>query len=211
MRVRVTHSEEVRVAARSDTATSTLRGRIFGLTVGWLAVAVMVALRLLRAAVPVERRQFLRNATLGAVGSALALLGAGFGLLLWPNKTGAFGSEVTVRAEDLPAVNARPYRHTAGHFFLAHNDDGLLALWWKCPHLDCTVPWVGPPDSPNAYQCPCHGSMYDYNGVRTGGPAPRPMDLMKVTVAEDGNVRVDTGEITQRTDYAPDQAVPYPA
>lgn len=162
-------------------------------------------------AVRPDRRQFLRNAALGAVGSVLALLGAGFGLLLWPNKTGAFGSTVTVNADDVPAVNAPPYRHTAGHFYLAHNDDGLLAMWWKCPHLGCTVPWVGPPDSRQAYQCPCHGSMYDYNGVRTGGPAPRPMDLMQLTVAGDGSVRVDTGEITTRGDYTPDQAVPYPA
>jgi cytochrome b6-f complex iron-sulfur subunit len=169
----------------------------------------LAALRLLQTRMPVARRQFLRNAALGAVGSVLTLVGAATGLLLWPNKTGAFGSELTVRAEDVPTVDAPPYRYTASHFYLAHNDDGLLALWWKCPHLGCTIPWVGPPDSPQAYQCPCHGSMYDYNGVRTGGPAPRPMDLMALTVAEDGSVRIDTGQITQRTDYTPDQAVPY--
>ena len=181
----------------------------FGIAVGWLSLPMIVTLRRFPAAVSVGRRQFLRNAVLGAVGAVVTLLGAGFGLLLWPRKTGAFGSEVTVRADAVPAINAPPYRHTAGHFYLAHNDDGLLALWWKCPHLGCTVPWVGPPDSPQAYQCPCHGSMYDYNGVRTGGPAPRPLDLMKLTVAEDGSVRIDTGQITMRTDYTPDQAVPY--
>jgi Rieske Fe-S protein len=53
--------------------------------------------------------------------------------------------------------------------------------------------------------------MYDYNGVRTGGPAPRPMDLMRVKVDDKtGNVTVDTGEITQRTGYTPDQAAPFP-
>lgn len=162
-------------------------------------------------AVRPDRRQFLRNAALGAVGSALALFGAGVGLLLWPNKTGAFGSELTVRADDVPAINAPPFRSTGGHFYLAHTPDGLLAMWWKCPHLGCTVPWVGPPDSPHAYQCPCHGSMYNYFGERTGGPAPRPLDLMQVTLADDGSVRVDTGEITTRTAYTPDQAVLYPA
>lgn len=182
-----------------------------GFTLNWRLVQQIVALRSLWDGAPVGRRQFLRNATLGATGAALALVGVGFGLLMWPRKTGAFGSEITVRSSDVPAVRAAPFRHTGGHFYLAHNDDGLLALWWKCPHLGCTVPWVGPADSPQAYRCPCHGSMYDYNGVRTGGPAPRPMDLMRVTVAQDGNVRVDTGEITQRTDYFPNQAVSYPA
>ena len=131
--------------------------------------------------------------------------------MLWPNKTGAFGGEVTVAARDVPAVYDPPFRSMTGHFYLARNDDGLLAMWWKCPHLGCTVPWIGPPDSPEAYHCPCHGSMYDYNGVRTGGPAPRPLDLMKLTVAQDGSVRVATGEISQRADYVPSQAVPYRA
>lgn len=175
------------------------------------AVAFTALMRWLWVETPTARRQFLRNAALSATGAALTLVGAGFGFLLWPRKTGAFGGELTVRREDVPAVKAPPYRYTAGHFYLAHNEDGLLALWWKCPHLGCTVPWVGPVDSPQAYRCPCHGSMYDYNGVRTGGPAPRPMDLMKITVAADGNVKVDTGQITQRAVYAPSQAVPYPA
>ena len=92
-----------------------------------------------------DRRQFLRNAALGAVGSVLALMGAATGLLLWPNKTGAFGSELTVRAADVPPVDAPPLRNIQGKFFLVHNPDGLLALYTKCPHLGCTVPWVGPP------------------------------------------------------------------
>jgi cytochrome b6-f complex iron-sulfur subunit len=120
-----------------------VRRTLSGIVVGWVASALFGLVgRHSQGSLAVrpDRRQFLRNAVLGAVGSALALVGAATGLLLWPNKTGAFGSEVTVRADDVPAVNAPPYRHTAGHFYLAHNDDGLLALWWKCPHLGCTVP-----------------------------------------------------------------------
>jgi cytochrome b6-f complex iron-sulfur subunit len=189
---------------------------IFGVIVGWVASAIFALLGRHRSSqgaltVRPDRRQFLRNAALGAVGSVLAMVGVGFGFLLWPKKTGAFGSEITVPKEDVPAVEAPPYRNIPGKFFLMHNSDGLLALYTKCPHLGCTVPWVGPPDSPHAFQCPCHGSMYDYNGVRTGGPAPRPMDLMHVKVDDKtGNVTVDTGEITQRTGYTPDQAAPFP-
>ncbi|MFN8594319.1 MAG: Rieske 2Fe-2S domain-containing protein [Thermomicrobiales bacterium] len=189
---------------------------LFGMVVGWLTSVVFALLGRQNSqgslAVRPDRRQFVRNAALGAVGSVLALLGAGFGLLLWPNKTGAFGSEITVAAKDVPPVEGAPFRHIQGKFYLMHAEDGLLALYTKCPHLGCTVPWVGPADSPNAFQCPCHGSMYNYEGVRTGGPAPRPMDLMKVSVdPATGNVTVDTGDITERTGYSPDQAVPYPA
>jgi cytochrome b6-f complex iron-sulfur subunit len=188
---------------------------LFGMVFGWIASAIFGLLgRHSQGALTVrpDRRQFVRNAALGAVGSVMALLTAATGLMLWPNKTGAFGSKLTVRAQDVPPVDAAPYRNIAGKFFLIHNSDGLMALYTKCPHLGCTVPWVGPPDSPNAFQCPCHGSMYDYEGVRTGGPAPRPMDYMAVTVdPETGNVIVDTGDISERLAYAPEQAVPYPA
>jgi cytochrome b6-f complex iron-sulfur subunit len=186
---------------------------LFGMVVGWIASGVFALLgRHNQGALAVrpDRRQFLRNAALGAVGTVLALSGAAFGMLLWPRSTGAFGSELTVRAEDVPPVKGVPFRNIQGKFFLVHADEGLLALYTKCPHLGCTVPWHGPPDSPNAFQCPCHGSMYDYVGVRTGGPAPRPMDLMTVTVdAATGNVMVDTGDIHLREDYSPEQAVPY--
>lgn len=187
---------------------------VFGLVVGWVVSAVFAVLGRYKSqgslSVRPDRRQFVRNAALGAVGSVLALFGAGFVGLLWPLKTGAFGSELTVKAEDIPPLDGNPYRNIQGKFYLVHNTDGLMALYTKCPHLGCAVPWIGPPDSANAFQCPCHGSMYDYDGIRTGGPAPRPMDLMAVTVDEaTGNVIVDTGNISQRTDYAPDQAVPY--
>lgn len=188
---------------------------LFGLVVGWIASAVFWLLGRFNQgslAVRPDRRQFLRNAALGAVGSVLALLSAATGLLLWPNKTGAFGSEVNVRAEDVPPVLGVPYRNIQGKFYLVHTADGVLALYTKCPHLGCTVPWAGPPESPNAFQCPCHGSMYNYEGERTGGPAPRPMDLMAVRVDEaTGNVTVDTGDISQRFAYSPEQAAPYRA
>jgi cytochrome b6-f complex iron-sulfur subunit len=189
---------------------------LFGMVVGWITSAVLALLGRHSSqgslAVRPDRRQFVRNAALGATGAVLGLLGAATGLMLWPNKTGAFGSEITVRAEDVPPVDGAPFRHIQGKFYLMHAEEGLLALYTKCPHLGCTVPWVGPADSPNAFQCPCHGSMYDYVGVRTGGPAPRPMDLMAVAIdPATGNVLVDTGEITERTDFQPSQAVPYPA
>ena len=185
---------------------------LFGLGIGWLVSAVIGLLGRFQhnpASTGVQRRTFVRNAALGAVGSALAITGAGFGALLWPNKTGAFGSVLTVPTEEVPEVMAPPYRNVAGKFYLVHTQDGLLALYTKCPHLGCTVPWVGPPEDEQAFQCPCHGSMYNYPGEVTGGPAPRPMDYMAVTVGEDGSVQVDTGDIKTRLAYDPSQAVQY--
>lgn len=188
---------------------------VFGLVTGWVVSAIMGLLGRYHSqgslTVRPDRRQFVRNAALGAVGTLLTLGGAGFLGLLWPRKTGAFGSELTVKAEDVPAAEGVPYRNIQGRFYLVRNNDGLLALYTKCPHLGCAVPYVGPPDSSEAFKCPCHGSMYDFDGIRTGGPAPRPMDIMAVTVDETtGDVRVNTGDISTREEYTPSQAVPYP-
>lgn len=187
---------------------------IFGVVFGWVASVVMGLLGRHNSqgalTVHPDRRQFVRNAALGAVGTLLTLGAAGFLGLLWPRKTGAFGSELTVKAADVPTVDGQPFHNIQGKFYLVRNNDGLLALYTKCPHLGCSVPYVGPADSQQAFKCPCHGSMYDYDGVRTGGPAPRPMDLMAVTVDDaTGNVMVNTGDISQRQDYAPSQAAPY--
>ena len=96
----------------------------------------------------------------------------------------------------IPAVGDPPFVDQAGKFFLINNEDGVLALYWKCPHLGCTVPWN---DSAGDFQCPCHGSVYDRTGVLVSGPAPRPMDLMELTPDGEGNLIVNTGEIIERS------------
>jgi cytochrome b6-f complex iron-sulfur subunit len=155
-----------------------------------------------------SRRTFIRNATLGGVAVVLAKIAAGSTFYLWPNKTGAFGSELTVPGENVPPVGGAPYRHSPGKFYVIHSSDGVLALYWKCTHLGCTVPYVPNGDPP--FQCPCHGSQFNYVGERVAGPAPRPLDLMPVTVLDSGTLMVNTGEITIRDDYRPEQATPYP-
>jgi cytochrome b6-f complex iron-sulfur subunit len=90
-----------------------------------------------------------------------------------------------------------------GRFLLINNDDGLLALYWKCPHLGCTIPWE---PATGRFECPCHGSKYDRHGVLLEGPAPRPMDLMPIEPDLAGNLIVDTGVIHERKTFSPEQA-----
>ncbi|HMO55119.1 MAG TPA: Rieske 2Fe-2S domain-containing protein, partial [Tepidiformaceae bacterium] len=94
---------------------------------------------------------------------------------------------------------------------------GLMALYWKCPHLGCCVPWVAGytgaavnyPGIIGWFRCPCHGSTYTRAGVRVFGPAPRPMDTMALTVNANGSIDVNTGLITNGTVENPLRAVPY--
>lgn len=136
----------------------------------------------------VTRRSFLRNAVLGGVGVALLESAAGFVYFFWPNKTGAFGKEIPIPIASVPAVGAAPYVNQAGKFYIINNEDGALAVYWKCVHLGCTVPWNAKADE---WHCPCHGSVYNRFGERTAGPAPRPLDLMPMKI-DGSNVLVDT-------------------
>ena len=154
----------------------------------------------------VGRRSFVRNAALGGVVLNLGLATAGLVRFWYPNKTGDFGKTLSVPASLIPPVEGQPYVSSAGKFYLIHTQDGVMALYWKCPHLGCTVPPWNP--SAQEFHCPCHGSIYNYEGVRTGGPAPRPMDYMAVSVNDSGDLAVNTGAISQRETYLPSQATP---
>ncbi|MGH9764879.1 MAG: ubiquinol-cytochrome c reductase iron-sulfur subunit [Blastocatellia bacterium] len=53
--------------------------------------------------------------------------------------------------------------------------DGKLTVFSAtCPHLGCTIN-----EGQNGFVCPCHGSSWNGNGVRLGGPTPRNMDTLQ--------------------------------
>ena len=143
-----------------------------------------------------SRRTLLRFTGWGVL---LALVGqwlVGFGAFFWPKKVGAFGGIVTAGSvNDIPVGEVKDFQEAK--FFLSHVPEGILALWKKCPHLGCTVPWK--PDDPSMdqiapkgrFNCPCHGSIYDRYGNIIAGPAPRPMDIFPVEV-RDGKIYVNT-------------------
>ena len=89
-------------------------------------------------------------------------------------------------ADALPKAEAVYYPRA----ILAGMEQGIVALYQKCPHLGCRVP-----DCPRAqwFECPCHGSQYNRVGEKKAGPAPRGMDRFPVAVGGNGDVTVDTG------------------
>ncbi len=72
--------------------------------------------------------------------------------------------------------------------------EGMMALYQKCVHLGCRVPFCG---SSKWFECPCHGSKYNQAGEYELGPAPRGMDRFKVSVT-DGVLFVDTSVVDAR-------------
>ena len=142
---------------------------LLGLGLAWLGARLLASLgrfQHLVAASPRRRTGAALSATRRSArpASARPSRRRSTGGLLWPNKPAPSAAWSPSPKSDVPAPDGAPYRHNSGHFYLVHNDDGLLAFWWKCPHLGCTVPYVGPPEVPNAFQCPCHGSRYNLEG-----------------------------------------------
>ena len=80
-----------------------------------------------------------------------------------------------------------------GRFYITQYRGGLRALYQKCPHLGCRVPFCEPAAQ---FQCPCHGSVYNIIGEYLQGPAPRGMDRFPITI-QDGRVMVDTSSVAE--------------
>ncbi|MEE8311342.1 MAG: Rieske 2Fe-2S domain-containing protein [Candidatus Binatia bacterium] len=74
--------------------------------------------------------------------------------------------------------------------WIIRNTDGVYALYAKCTHLGCTPRWLA---AENKFKCPCHGSGFYMSGVNFEGPAPRPLERVRVALAEDGQLVVDVG------------------
>ncbi len=49
----------------------------------------------------------------------------------------------------------------------------FIAISSRCMHLGCPVRFTA---AANRFICPCHGGVYDFRGIRTGGPPVRPLD-----------------------------------
>jgi len=66
-----------------------------------------------------------------------------------------------------------------------------VALYQRCVHLGCTVPFR---DDCDSFKCPCHGSHYNVDGEYLDGPAPRSLDRFAISL-KGGDVIVSTGTL----------------
>lgn len=66
-----------------------------------------------------------------------------------------------------------------------------VALYQRCVHLGCTVPFRNDCVS---FKCPCHGSHYNVDGEYLDGPAPRSLDRFAMSLSGT-DVIVHTGTL----------------
>jgi menaquinol-cytochrome c reductase iron-sulfur subunit len=62
----------------------------------------------------------------------------------------------------------------------------FVAISTRCAHIGCPVNYY---DAARSFVCPCHGGVYDFRGVRIGGPPPRPLDRF-LTRVRDGQLEI---------------------
>lgn len=134
-----------------------------------------------------SRRQLLAGAGAGAAALAVAACssggdgGGGGGTAASPRSgspTGATGSLTSVA--DVPVGGAVSAEDSSGKPVIVSQPTkgDLVAFSAICTHMGCTVAPQG-----DQLVCPCHGSTYDLaTGDNTGGPAPKPLAKIPVTV-----------------------------
>jgi cytochrome b6-f complex iron-sulfur subunit len=166
--------------------------------------------------VGVSRRQFFNRATVTLMSASLAGFGAAVLAFLWRGAEGGFGSRVNagrlsdvisnIRANDgffyvaegrawvteYPRDALAKAREVYPDAVLTGMENGVVALYQKCPHLGCRVPEC---KTSQWFECQCHGSQYNRVGEKKAGPAPRGMDLFAMQVTPAGDFIIDTGTI----------------
>ncbi|HLO03705.1 MAG TPA: Rieske 2Fe-2S domain-containing protein [Symbiobacteriaceae bacterium] len=147
----------------------------------------------------VTRRQMLRGSMFATIGAFFGTVAGGAGGMFWPIKLSGFGGVVNVPTPLSEIKVGDVVKVREGKFYLTRSEEGFNALYWKCVHLGCTVPFD---EAQHKFACPCHGSVYDINGQNVAGPAPRPLDQMEIQITGD-KISVNTGKITERTKYDP--------
>jgi len=146
-----------------------------------------------------SRRNFIGLMGWGAVLGSLGIGTMAFGRFMYPRvlfeprSTYKIGKPDDYRVNEVSEAWIEKYR-----FWIIRTSEGFVALSGLCTHLGCTPRWLG---SENKFKCPCHGSGFrgidrdkpypGIAGVNFEGPAPRPLERFKISLAEDGQILVD--------------------
>jgi len=138
-----------------------------------------------------SRRGFFSALALGwAAFSAASAAGLGAMVrFMMPNVLYEPPQEFKVGVPSEFAVGAVDERFKAAYgVWIVREPTGFYALSTVCTHLGCTPNWLAADEK---FKCPCHGSGFVKLGINVEGPAPRPLERYKITLAEDGQILVD--------------------
>ncbi len=167
--------------------------------------------------IQVSRRQFFNRSILITMSISIGAFGAAAIAFLYAKSSGGFGGKVdagisladaqaywTAKKAPYYIPEARTYlqpypkadvpkaKKVAEYALVIPDmEQGIVALYQKCVHLGCRVPWC---QTSQWFECPCHGSKYSRVGEKKGGPAPRGLDRFVVTITG-SKMSIDTTNV----------------
>jgi len=120
--------------------------------------------------------------------------------ILQPASPSGFGGMIkNGKAAEVPSTSVETVPAAQAYVTKAP-DEEVVALWWRCPHLGCRVPWC---ESAGEFECPCHGSRFNRLGEYRAGPSPRGMDRFAIEIVDE-SVIIDTGTIANGAPPGPE-------
>jgi cytochrome b6-f complex iron-sulfur subunit len=146
----------------------------------------------------IQRREFLNWLSLGwlAFGAASAAGLTALGRFFFPNVLFEPPSQFKVGfPQDFAEGEVDERFKQKYRVWVVKEGGALYALLAKCTHLGCTPNWLA---AENKFKCPCHGSGFYKTGINFEGPAPRPLERVKISLSEDGQVLLDKGTVYQQ-------------
>lgn len=155
-----------------------------------------------------SRRDFLSLTAWGGVLAFLSTVSVAFlrfmfpRVLFEPNPRFSAGRPDTYQ----PGTVDTRFIQSQRTWIVRHEDGSFFAMLAICTHLGCTPNWIL---ADRKYKCPCHGSGFYMDGLNFEGPAPRPMDRVKIILSPEGDLLVDKSIVyVMRPGEAPDEQYP---
>ena len=130
-----------------------------------------------------QRRQFL-YLILGGAGALFA------GLAAWPvwqyllpGRRTDTSTKIPVARREIPPGKAHFFNFRGQPAVLLQPSPGeFVALSAVCTHLGCIVQWQ---QDKGEFLCPCHAGRFNVEGQVLGGPPPKPLALLPLTIEGD--------------------------
>lgn len=143
-----------------------------------------------------RRELIMLGSAFGLMG--LAAVGTGGALFKYMFPVVSYGTpkKFLVPVADLPEVGDEMIFEDQKVLLRRKNEKELAAISLVCTHLGCTVKRVE-----TGFQCPCHGSQYDSDGIVVGGPAPKTLHWLEIKKVPGNQIQIDSGTDLPENSY----------
>ena len=133
------------------------------------------------------RRDFLGLAAAWSAIVSLVMAVLGAMRLPMPSVFPESNSLVKLGPPDRFAVGSATY-FPQPKLWLYRTSEGFHAISAVCTHLGC----ISARSDDGQFLCPCHGSRFDAEGTVMGGPAPKALAWLELSVSPEGQLIADT-------------------